>query len=107
VLQTVRSGAIVITLSSPSGAMRQGDNAMQLEFRSAAGNLVDVGTVRLGATMAMPGMVMPGTTRVLRTDVNGVYEVMGQFAMAGTWQFTVEWDGPAGRGSAAFDGAVQ
>jgi len=52
-------------------------------------------------------MVMPGTTRVLRTDVNGVYEVMGQFAMAGTWQFTVEWDGPAGRGSAAFDGAVQ
>jgi hypothetical protein len=37
----------------------------------------------------------------------GVYDATGEFGMAGGWQMTLEWDGPAGRGSAAFDGAVR
>jgi len=27
--------------------------------------------------------------------------------MSGSWKMTLAWDGPAGRGSAAFDGRVQ
>jgi Cu(I)/Ag(I) efflux system membrane protein CusA/SilA len=108
VLQTVRSGDLVITLSNPNGQLRQGGNPIRIEFRSAqTGEAVDVGAVRLGAAMPMPGMVMAGTVTVTPTGDPGVYEARGEFGMAGSWQMTLEWNGPAGQGSAAFDGAVQ
>jgi hypothetical protein len=44
---------------------------------------------------------------VTPTGDPGVYEARGEFGMAGSWQMTLEWNGPAGQGSAAFDGAVQ
>jgi Cu(I)/Ag(I) efflux system membrane protein CusA/SilA len=108
VLQTVRSGDLAITLSNPSGELRTGANNFQIQFRSARTNTpVDVGDVRLNAAMAMPGMAMTGTTLVTPGERPGVYEAKGDFGMAGSWQMTLEWDGPAGRGSAAFNGSVQ
>jgi Cu(I)/Ag(I) efflux system membrane protein CusA/SilA len=108
VLETVRSGDLVITLSNPAGELRQGGNRAVIEFRSAATNEpVDVGTVRLGASMTMPGMVMTSPITIMPTGRPGVYEATGEFAMAGSWQMTLEWDGPAGRGSAAFEGNVR
>ena len=108
VLQTVRSGDLAITLSNPSGELRQGTNDFRIEFRSARTNMpVNVGDVRLNAAMTMPGMTMAGTTAVTPGNRTGVYEARGDFAMAGSWQMTLEWNGPAGRGSAAFKGSVQ
>jgi Cu(I)/Ag(I) efflux system membrane protein CusA/SilA len=108
VLQTVRSGDLAITLSNPSGALRTGDNQFRIEFRSARNNqLVDVGNVRLNANMTMPGMAMTGTTSVQREERAGVYQAAGSFAMSGAWDMTLEWNGPAGSGSAAFKGSVQ
>ena len=108
VLQTVRSGDLAITLSNPSGALRAGDNAFRIEFRSARSNqLVDVGTVHLNANMTMPGMAMTGTTSVEKGDRPGVYLAAGSFGMSGAWDMTLEWNGPEGRGSAAFKGSVQ
>jgi hypothetical protein len=108
VLQTVRSGDLVITLSNPSGQLRTGGNSFRIEFRSTQTHaLVDVGTVRLDAAMAMPGMAMTGTVSVIPAAQPGVYEASGDFGMSGSWQMTLEWNGPAGRGSAAFDGRVQ
>ena len=57
--------------------------------------------------MAMPGMTMAGTTMVAPGNGPGVYEAKGDFAMSGSWDMTLEWNGPAGRGSAAFKGSVQ
>jgi len=108
VLQTVRSGDVVITLSNPSGELRTGGNTFRIEFRSTQTNaLVDVGTVHLGAAMAMPGMAMTGTMSVIPAGQPGVYEASGDFGMSGSWQMALEWNGPVGRGSAAFDGRVQ
>jgi hypothetical protein len=108
VLQTVRSGDLAITLSNPAGELRQGANDFRIEFRSARTNApVNVGDVRLNAAMTMPGMAMTGTTNVTPGDRPGVYEAKGDFAMSGSWDMTLEWDGPAGRGSAAFKGSVQ
>jgi len=108
VLQTVRAGDLAITLSNPSGELRQGANNFRIEFRSARTNdPVDVGDVRLNAAMAMPGMTMAGTTTVTQGERPGVYEAKGDFAMSGSWDMTLEWNGPAGRGSAAFKGSVQ
>jgi Cu(I)/Ag(I) efflux system membrane protein CusA/SilA len=108
VLETVRSGDLVITLSNAAGALELGATTFVIEFRSSeTGALVNVGTVQLAASMSMPGMPMSGGVRVMPTGEPGVYEATGNFGMAGTWQMTIEWDGPAGRGSAAFEGNVQ
>jgi len=107
-LETVRSGNLVITLSNPPGELRQGSNRVVIAFRSAETNgLVDVGDVRLAASMAMPGMVMTSPITIARTGTPGLYEATAEFGMAGSWQMTLEWDGPVGRGSASFEGNVQ
>jgi hypothetical protein len=98
----------VITLSNPAGELRQGGNRVVIEFRSAATNeLVDAGAVKLGGTMTMPGMVMASPIVIAPTGQAGVYVADADFGMAGSWRMTLEWDGPAGRGSASFEGQVR
>jgi hypothetical protein len=108
VLQTVTAGDLAITLSNSSGALRQGANNFRIEFRSSRTNTpVNVGDVTLNAAMTMPGMAMTGTTSITPGERPGIYEAKGDFAMSGSWDMTLEWNGPAGRGSAAFKGSVQ
>jgi hypothetical protein len=57
--------------------------------------------------MTMPGMVMPSNLQVTRSETPGRYEATAEFGMAGAWPFAIEWDGPAGRGFATFEGTVQ
>ncbi len=107
VVQTVTAGDLAIVLRSPTGSLRSGRNAFTIEFRSAAGALVDVGTVRATANMSMPGMVMSGNLQVTPAKEPGRYGATAEFGMAGSWQMSIEWSGPAGRGSVNFQGAVQ
>jgi hypothetical protein len=41
------------------------------------------------------------------TGIPGRYAATAEFGMAGAWPMRLEWDGPAGRGTAAFEGVVQ
>jgi Cu(I)/Ag(I) efflux system membrane protein CusA/SilA len=108
VVRSVRSGDMEVRLLSPTGTLRQGRNTFAFEFRSAqGGGLVDAGVVRASANMPMPGMAMSSGMQVHPTRVKGRYEATAEFGMAGAWQMSVEWDGPAGRGSASFEGPVQ
>ena len=107
VIQVVKSGEMTIAISSDTGALHQGRNVFVIEFRSATSNQpVDAGDVRLASAMTMPGMVMSGGTEVKRLGV-GRYQASGEFGMAGAWRFTLEWNGPAGSGSASFNGDVR
>jgi Cu(I)/Ag(I) efflux system membrane protein CusA/SilA len=107
VVVAARSGDLDIVVLSPAGTLRTGRNAFAIEFRSRSGALVDVGTVRVSATMTMPGMVMPGNVQVQPSGVPGRFTATAEFGMAGTWPINVEWNGPAGSGSANFHGSVQ
>jgi Cu(I)/Ag(I) efflux system membrane protein CusA/SilA len=108
VVQVVPAGDLEIVLRAPGGVLRQGRNAFTIEFRKPGDDvLVDVGTVRAAANMPMPGMVMPGGVQVQPGDATGRYAVTAEFGMAGAWQMAISWDGPAGRGSVNFEGAVQ
>ena len=108
VVRTIRSGNLDILVRSPSGMLHQGRNAFTIEFRSVRdAALVDVGTVRAGANMVMPGMVMPSGAQVQRSGTPGRYEATAEFGMSGAWRMAIEWNGPAGQGSASFEGAVQ
>ena len=107
-LQRLRSETLDIVLLSPRDSLRHGKDAFLVEFKSTSdGNLVDVGHVRATANMPMPGMAMFGNIDVRRTAVPGRYAANSEFEMAGTWRMAIEWDGPSGKGSVAFSGAVQ
>jgi hypothetical protein len=107
-IQTIASGDLRIALLDASGTLHQGRTEFIVEFRSAStGRLVDVGNVRVAGSMSMPGMSMSGAIEISRTATPGRYAAAGQFGMAGIWKMTVQWDGPAGQGSAAFEGNVQ
>jgi hypothetical protein len=108
VVETIRAGDLDIVLLSPTGTLHRGRNGFTFEFRRAGtATLVDVGTVTASANMSMPGMVMSGGLQVTRTAVPGRYAAAADFGMAGSWQMSIEWNGPAGRGSMNFQGGVQ
>ena len=108
VVQTVRAGDLDVVVLSESGTLRTGRNTFTLEFRRAGTEtLVDPGRVHASANMTMPGMAMSGNLQVMPTGVPGRYAATAEFGMAGAWQMGVEWDGPAGKGSANFQGGVQ
>ena len=106
-VQRVKSGPLEVVVLSEGGALSQGKSAFVLEFRTADGQMADVGTVKVNATMAMPGMsTMFGESAVAAGDIKGRYQVTSDFSMAGAWRLSVEWDGPAGRGTAVIPGTV-
>jgi Cu(I)/Ag(I) efflux system membrane protein CusA/SilA len=106
-VQRVSAGHLQITLLSATGMLHQGRNTFAIEFRSADGQFVDAGTVHASGNMPMPGMVMSSGLQIQRTSTVGRYEATAEFGMAGAWHMTIDWDGPAGKGSVNFEGAVQ
>lgn len=107
-IQRTKSGEFELVLLGQSDAMPQGKGFAILEFHDASGSLVDVGTVKVNATMPMAGMApMIGGTEVKPTPAPGRYELATDFSMAGSWQLAVEWDGPKGHGTARMPGTVR
>ena len=107
-LQRTKAGAFDVVLLAPQDALQQGKGFAILEFHDSSGNLVNVGTVKVNATMPMAGMApMIGGSDVKPTPAPGRYEIATDFSMAGSWNLAIEWDGPRGRGSARLSGTVR
>jgi len=108
-IQTHTSKDLVITLLSETGELKQGKNDFVLEFRSASTQQpVDVGRVTIASTMAMPGM-SPMSAGVELAPVGGTgrYKVKAGFEMSGAWRFSIQWDGPTGKGGTSFNSHVR
>jgi hypothetical protein len=106
----VRSGDLDVVLLASGPALNQGKSAFTIEFHAAsdAAGLVDVGAVKATATMPMAGMApMLAPVSIESTATPGRYAASSDLAMAGAWRLTIEWDGPAGRGSASLSPQVQ
>ena len=95
---------VVMTLRSESGQWMAGPNSFVIEFASAATRQpLDVGKVTLSTSMAMPGMApMKKSATVTPDKMPGRYLATISFPDVGARQVTVNWDGPAGKGSAQF-----
>ena len=83
--------------------MPSGD--IQIEGKSAEGQLVDLGTVKLELIMDMPGMPMHSSAPV--NGSNGKYSASVKPQMRGDWTAKVSFDGPGGKGDASFRVTVQ
>lgn len=109
-VQKVQSGDIDVVLLAPSASLKPGqDDSFTLEFRrTGSDTLVDVGTVKVSATMPMAGMpAMMANADVTPAGTPGRYTVKSHLTMSGTWTFGVEWQGPAGTGSAKLSANAQ
>ena len=106
-IQQLQSGGVSVSLKNETGAFHQGRNVFWIEFRSAAGQLIDVGNVRLAGAMTMPGMTMSGGAEIQRTSLVGRYQATAEFGMSGAWRFTLDWNGSAKPGSISFNGDVR
>lgn len=108
-IQTQRAQDLVIALLNEKGELAMGQNRFIIAFRSASNNRpVDVGTVTVGSSMAMPGMApMTAPIELEPAGTTGQYAAKSDFAMSGAWKFEVRWDGPAGRGTSSFNTNVR
>jgi hypothetical protein len=98
----VRSGQLDVVLLSAADTLKQGKGTFVVEFRDGSGGLVDVGTVMVSASMAMPGMApMFGESVVMPGSPKGRYEVSSDLGMGGAWRFDIAWSGPRGEGQAS------
>ena len=108
-LQKVQAGDIEIVLLSPEPALKQGEDSATLEFRKAGTTTpIDVGTVKVSATMPMAGMApMMADAVVASTATPGRYTLTTRLTMAGSWNIGIEWQGPAGTGKASLSAPAQ
>jgi hypothetical protein len=82
------------------GEFRTRGSNIQIEFRDADGQLVEVGTVRLELSMPMPGMMMQ--TGAIARGKEGIYTARLQPEMAGRWFARLSYSGPQGSGETSF-----
>ena len=108
-LQRTKSGDMDVVLLAQKDAIPPGKSQATLEFQTGANHhLVDVGTIKVGASMEMAGMgPMLGSVFVNKSDTPGRYTLDTDLGMTGTWRLKVDWDGPAGTGSVTFPGTVR
>jgi hypothetical protein len=108
-LQRTKSGDLEIVLLANTDALAQGKSQATLEFRTGNDrHLVDAGSVKVGASMEMPGMgPMLGSVVANRGDAPGRYTLDTDLTMTGTWKLTVQREGPAGTGSVTLPGTVR
>jgi hypothetical protein len=106
-VQRARSGDVDVILLSNDGVLTHGKDTFIIEFRRGD-RLVDVGMVKAGATMPMAGMSpMMGSVFLEPGDMPGRYTADTDLSMSGGWTLKLEWNGPAGKGSASFQATVE
>ena len=101
---TATAKDVVVTLLSESGQWAAGPNSFVIEFVSAKTKQpLDVGRVSLSTSMAMRGMApMKKSATVTPDKTPGRYLARISFPDVGAREVTINWDGPAGKGSAQF-----
>ena len=82
------------------GEFRMPTSELQMEFKNAQGQLIDVGTVKLALDMNMPSMVMHSSAIV--TGSGGRYTAKLKPQMAGDWTAKLSYNGPQGAGEKTF-----
>lgn len=109
VIKSTPIGNLTVTLSSPSGQLKHGENEFFITFKDSAGKPVDVGSAALIFHMPQMGSMpaMNDSASLTTTDTPGVYGAKANIETAGEWQAQVSFEGPAGKGQTSFSVTAQ
>jgi len=102
-------GGLTVTLASPDGVLRHGDQELTVTFKDASGKAVDVGSASLNFFMPAMGTMaaMNDPATLTTTSAPGVYRGTVKLEMSGDWQAQVAYEGPAGNGKGSFPVTAQ
>lgn len=100
IIKSAKTSDMTITLSSPSGEVKKGDNQLMLTFADASGKPVDVGAASLNIHMAAMGTMaeMNNKATLTTTETPGKYRAQVRVEMKGTWEAQVKYQGTHGTG---------
>lgn len=103
VIKSTKAGDMTVSLASPTGELKNGENELMVTFADAAGNPVDVGAASLNFHMAAMGAMaeMNDKAALTTTDTPGKYRAQVNIEMAGTWEAQIKYQGPHGTGQAS------
>ena len=110
VIKTGPAGnGLTVSLSTADGVLKHGNSQFTLTFADSSDTPVDVGAVALTFHMPQMGTMaeMNNAAAFTTTATPGVYSGKAQIEMAGEWQAKITYDGPKGRGEAAFPVTAQ
>lgn len=105
VIKSAKSGEMTVTLSSPTGELKSGDNEVMVTFTDASGKPVDVGAASLNFHMAAMGSMaeMNDKGTLTTTDTPGKYRAKVNIEVAGTWEAQVKYQGAHGTGQTSMN----
>jgi len=97
-IKSTKSGDTTITLSSPSGEIKEGDNELTLAFTDASGKPVDVAAASLKFHMPAMGSMaaMDDVATLTTTDTPGKFRARVDIEVAGSWEAMISFQGPRG-----------
>ena len=87
------------------GELRMPQSTIEMEFKNAQGQLVDVGKVKLTLDMNMPGMVMHDVANV--SGSAGNYSAKIKPKMVGDWNAKLTFNSPQGPAETQFRVAIR
>lgn len=95
---------LTITLSSDSGALKNGEQEVYLAFTDVSGKPVEVGAASLNFFMPAMGSMaaMNDPAKLTTTGTPGVYRGSVKIEMRGEWQAQISYEGAAGKGKTSF-----
>ena len=100
VIKSTTAGSLSVTLASPTGEVKNGDNDLIITFADSSGKPLDVGAASL--TFHMPAMgsmaEMNNKATLTTTNTPGRYRAKVNLESGGTWEAQVKYQGPQGTG---------
>ncbi|MGA3179609.1 MAG: hypothetical protein ABSF38_04620 [Verrucomicrobiota bacterium] len=93
---------LTANLFTPEGRLGPAANDVFIEFRDAAGKLVDVGDVQFELRLETPGAITHCVSKVLRTSTPGQYRANVAPQIVGQWTAKLSFARPGAQAQANF-----
>ena len=97
-IKAVKAGATTVTLSSASGDIKSGENALTLSFTDGSDRPVDIPAASLKFHMPAMGTMaeMNDVAELTTTETPGKFRAHVNIEVAGSWEAMISFQGPRG-----------
>ena len=103
IIKSTAAGSLTVTLASPTGELKSGDNDLSITFADSSGTPVEVGAASLNFHMPAMGSMAEMNDKATLTTTNtpGRYRARVNLESGGTWEAQIKYQGPQGTGQAS------